>query len=509
MPDHSNNKDSVELIVAKNAGLSFTGTIFSISFKLAASIIVTRALGAQIFGIYVLALAILSFGEIIALFGLENTLVKFVSQFKALQDAPRLRGAIYGTVGLSLIISFAVSGTLFVSIPYLAEQVFKKPSLIPVLNVITFSLPFTALNRLLLASLQGAQLVKYQVFVTRFILPFFRISFIISVVLLGYGLKGLAYSHLLLQMIGAIFSGYFLLKKIPEATCFKPFDCELKKIIRFTIPLFFSTLFNQLMQRADVLIVGFFLPANTVGIYGIAKRFAPFILLPLEAFNNIFAPIISDLFTKQKMMELEHQFKTVARWIFISSLPIFTLLIFYSKSILSIFGHDFVSGYQAMTIICTGQIINAASGSVGFMLMMTGRPLVNTFNSAFLCVTNILLSIYLTPRYGIIGAGFASAFSITVIQLLRLSEVWYFLKIHPYRSNFVKPIFSTLASVLMLKLIHHYGISEIHIVMLPFLFTLYFISYTGFLWLMRFSPEDHIVLNEMRAKLLKIKSQFT
>lgn len=506
MKDPSKNENGIEVVVAKNASLSFIGTIVSIFFKLAASIIVTRSLGAQIFGIYVLALAILSFGEVIALFGLENTLVKFVSQFKALQDAPRLRGAIYGTVGLSLLISFAVSSGLFVSIPYLAEQVFKKPTLIPVLKVIAFSLPFTALHRLLLASLQGVKLVKYKVFVTRFILPFFRISFIISAVLLGYGLKGLAYSYLMVQIIGAIFSAYFLLKNIPEVTCFKPIKWELKKIIGFTIPLFFSTLFNRLMQRADVLIVGYFLPAKMLGIYGIARRFTPFIVLPLEAFNNIFAPIISDLFTKQKMMELEHQFKTVARWIFISSLPVFTLLIFYSETLLSIFGRDFVVGYRAMIILCIGQIINAASGSVGFMLMMTGRPLANTFNSGFLCVTNILLSLYLTPRYGIIGAAFASALSIAGVQLLRLVEVWYFLKIHPYRSDFLKPIFSTLASVLMLKSIHYYGMNEIRIVMLPFLFTLYLLSYTGFLWLMKFSPEDHIVLNEMKAKLLKIKN---
>jgi len=505
MTVQSKNENGIEIIVAKNAGLSFSGTIISIFFKLGASIIVTRALGAQIFGIYVLALAIISFGEIIVLFGLENTLVKFVSQFKAVQDAPRLRGAIYGTVGLSLLISLAVSGALFLSVPYLAGQVFKKPDLIPVLRVISFSLPFTAIHRLLLASLQGVKLVKYKVFVTRFILPFFRISFIISVVLLGYGLKGLAYSYLMVQIIGAIFGGYFLLKNIPEATCLRPFKWELKKIIVFTIPLFFSTLFNRLMQRADVLIVGYFLPANMVGIYGIARRFTPFILLPLEAFNNIFAPIISELFTKQKMVELEHQFKTVARWIFIFSLPIFTLLIFYAETILSIFGSDFIIGYQAMTILCIGQIINAATGSTGFMLMMTGRPLVNTFNSAFLCITNILLSLYLTPKYGIMGAAFASAFSITVVQLLRLSEVWYFLKMHPYRSDFLKPIFSTLASVLMLQLIQHYGMNEIRIVMLPFLFTLYLLSYIGFLWLMKFSPEDHIVFNEMKMKLLRIK----
>jgi hypothetical protein len=92
------------------------------------------------------------------------------------------------------------------------------------------------------------------------------------------------------------------------------------------------------------------------------------------------------------------------------------------------------------------------------------------------------------------------------VQLLRLVEVWYFLKIHPYRSDFVKPIFSTLASVLVLKVIHHYGMNETRIMMLPFLFILYIILYIGFLRLMQFSSEDEIVLNGIKAKLTKIKN---
>jgi O-antigen/teichoic acid export membrane protein len=506
MKDRSEKEHALEILVAKNAGLSFGGSIVSIFIKLASSIIITRILGAQVFGIYILAVAIISFSEVIALFGMENSVVKFVSQFKALKDVPRLRGAIFGIVGLILILSAAVCGGLFVLSPYLAEQIFRKPNLISILNILAVSLPFTSLYRLLLASLQGVKLVKYKVLVIQLLLPLFRSSFIILTVLLGYGLKGLAYSYLITEIMGVIFSVHFVFRNIPEVTSLKPIVCEFKKILFFSTPLFLSTLFNSLLNRADTIIIGYFLQADILGIYGIAKRCTLFILLPLQAFNNIFAPIISDLYTKQKRKELKYQFKAVARWIFITSLPIFTLVIFYSETILSIFGHDFVVGYQAMTILCIGQIINAATGSVGFMLMMTEKPLANTFNSGVLCVTNILLSLYLTPRYGIIGAAFAGTIAISGIQLLRLVEVWYFLKIHPYRSDFVKPIFSTLASVLVLKIIHHYGVNEIRIIMLPFLFMLYVISYTGFLWLMQFSSEDDIVLAGIKAKLTKIKN---
>lgn len=506
MPDHSKRKDSVELIVAKNAGLSFGGNIANIFFKLAISIVLTRSLGPQFFGLYVLTLSIIGFGEIIALFGLEDTLVKFVSEFRALGDAPRLRGAVFGVVGLVVILSSIICGGLFLLSPYLADTVFGKPNLIPVIKIMAFSLPFSSLYRLSNAALQGVQLIKYKVFVQQLFLPFCRLSlFVISVFILRYDINGIVGAYVVTEIMGAIFSVYLLLRHIPELPAFKPIRVESKRILSFSSSLFFSTLFKHIMNRADVLIMGHFLPAAMIGIYGIAKRFTPFIILPLQAFNNIFAPMISDLYTNLKMKELKDQFKTIARWIFTCSLPIFTLLTFYSKPILSIFGTDFVAGYSVMILLCIGQVVNAASGSVGYMLMMTGRPLANTFNSFLLCITNVLLNIYLIPRYGIIGAALAFVFSNSLVQLLRLIEVWYFLKIHPYRQNFIKPILSSVASVLLLKIIHLYAINEIHTIMLPFLFILYMASYTGFLWLLKFAPEDHIVLDEMKSKLLKIK----
>ena len=182
MPDRSKKMDRVELVVAKNAGLSFGGNIASICFKLAISIVLTRSLGPQFFGIYVLTLSIISFGEIIALFGLENTLVKFVSEFRALGDAPRLRGAVFGVVGLVVILSSIVCAGLFLLSPYLAERIFDKPDLIPVIKIMAFSLPFTSLHRLSASSLQGVKLIKYKVFIQQLFLPFSRLAlFMISV----------------------------------------------------------------------------------------------------------------------------------------------------------------------------------------------------------------------------------------------------------------------------------------------------------------------------------------
>jgi O-antigen/teichoic acid export membrane protein len=150
-------------------------------------------------------------------------------------------------------------------------------------------------------------------------------------------------------------------------------------------------------------------------------------------------------------------------------------------------------------------MINSATGSGGLMLMMTGRPYINLFNSALLCVASILLNIYMIPRYGIIGAAGANAFSISAIQLLQLLEVWYLLGMHPYHLDFLKPILSCLFSVLLLTVISHIGLNTNSLIIIPILSAIFLLSYGGFLWLFKLSPEDYVILDNLRYRLLKQK----
>jgi O-antigen/teichoic acid export membrane protein len=153
-------------------------------------------------------------------------------------------------------------------------------------------------------------------------------------------------------------------------------------------------------------------------------------------------------------------------------------------------------------------MINAGTGSTGLMLLMTGRPQINLLNSALFCLMGISLNIYMIPRYGIIGAAWVSTFSISMIQLLRLVEVWYLLGMHPFNVNFLKPILSCLFSALLLTAISHIGLNTTNtLIIILILSTIFLISYGGFLWLFKLSAEDRIILNNLRERLLKQRSQ--
>ena len=493
-------------MLAKNAFYGMGGGFVAIFFRLAISVVIIRSLGAEHFGIYILAVATVAIAEILALFGMENTLVKFVSQFRSLNDLPRLKGTIIWGVVLVFVLSTVSCAGLFCLSSILAHQIFHKPDLMPVLKVISFSLPFSSLTKALLSCLQGIKLIKYKVLVLQALNPGFRLICVILALISGYHLTGVVGAFVVAEALTLICSCYFLFHGFPEIRRKSPIIYEIKEIATFSRPLLLSGFFNHILAHADIFIVGHFMSGTMVGIYGIAKRFLPLIIMPLGAFNSIFAPVISDLFTRNMRKELEAQFKTVAKWVFMTSLPVFCLLSLFSKEILNAFDPVFAAGSFAMIVLCTGQMVNSSTGSVGFMLMMTGRPQMNLLNSGLLCVINILLNLFLVPKYGIVGAACSGAFSITAIQFLRLIEVWYFLRMHPYRLDFFKPVVSCLVSVAIFAVTVQLGIFSRHLLMLPFLFTLFLLSYGGLLWLLKPSPEDLIIWNSVRNRLFFAKT---
>ncbi|BBO68080.1 polysaccharide biosynthesis protein [Desulfosarcina alkanivorans] len=500
------NGDSGTILkIAKNSFFGLGGNVVTVLLRLAISIIIVRSFGADIYGTYILSMTILEVTRMMALIGMENSVVKFVAEFKALDDIPRLKGFIYSSMGISFIFSILLSLSLFLFSSLIVEKVFPIGGNVVMIKIMAASIPVSVVGRLCLSSLQGMKHVKYKIFVFKILIPTARLAMVIVTIHAGYLMAGIAWSYVLSEVAGLIYSIYVLVKNMPEIIQKTYTVFEVRKLVSFSTPMLFSGLFNTIIGKADVLLLAHYLPASMVGIYGLAQRLTPFIAFPLDSFNRIFAPIIADLFARRKNIELGIQFKMVTKWILTASLPIFCLLTYFSKEILAIMGPNFIFGSQAMIILCVSQLANSATGSVGYMLVMTGRPKANLWNSGIMCIINIILNILLIPSFGIVGAAFATAFAVIAVQLLRLGEVWYFLKMHPYRNDIWKPVLSCLVSFLVIHSsdLIFVDINEIARIMM---FSIVFLaSYTGLLFLFKLSYEDRVTLYAIKKKLLHQK----
>jgi len=379
-------------------------------------LLVTRISGAEVWGIFVLCMALLNITSILSRFGVDTALLRFVAQLKGKKE--EIKGIYLQGFSLVLALSIAFSILLYFFSNIVAETVFQKPHLRPYFKVIAFALiPFTIihLNAQTFRALKRIKEFAFYQHISKFLLA------VIIFVLLFYftNMDPIAmpiYSFLAAVVIVMIFSGFGIFKTFKGMKAIIIFS--KKGILRTAYPMMLSSSTLLLMAWADTIMIGIYKTDVDVGVYNIALKLAMVTTIALGAVNSILAPKLSDTFNNNNRMdEFKVLIKQSTRIIFFISLPILIFLLLFPEFFLSLFGQEFAIAKTTLLILLIGQAVNTMSGSVGFILQMTGKEKIfqNILLLALIC--NIILNIFLIPIFGINGAAISSSFSLVFWNL--------------------------------------------------------------------------------------------
>ena len=206
-------------------------------------------------------------------------------------------------------------------------------------------------------------------------------------------------------------------------------------------------------------------------------------------------------------------FKIVTKWALTFSLPIFWIAVLFSEPLLGISGSGFSPAWPLLIALAIGNLINVATGSVGYMLLMTGHQKITFLNSLVAIVFNIVLGVILIPHFGAMGVAIATGVALSVVNLMRLLQVYIFLRMTPFRWDTLKPIaaglFSALVTGCLIYLLSltnlSLHISKYKISLELALIPVFIALYVGLLSILKVSPEDQVVLDALRKKLKRGK----
>ncbi|MFZ0810720.1 MAG: polysaccharide biosynthesis C-terminal domain-containing protein, partial [Bradyrhizobium sp.] len=106
------------------------------------------------------------------------------------------------------------------------------------------------------------------------------------------------------------------------------------------------------------------------------------------------------------------------KWTFWPSLAATILLLALGKPLLSLFGSQFVTGYDIMFVAAIGLVVRAAVGPVERLLNMLGHQYVCALAYGLSFVLNVALCVALVPRFGGHGAAAATSISLTFETVL-------------------------------------------------------------------------------------------
>jgi O-antigen/teichoic acid export membrane protein len=427
--------------IVKHAGFDTMGTVVSHVLLFVSSVVITRTIGAELFGKYALSNGIFLFCVVFAVFGLDMGVVRLTSKYNLRQDPAATKGTLLGGLGLTLSFSTIIMIAVLAMAPMIAARVFKNVEGIDwVLRVHILALPFYCLMVVTNGYTQGFKTLKYSVIVEAVSRPAIRLAAVVVLFLVGLRLSAVLFGTVISFAAASFLALHFAGKVSPFPFKRTRARRATREIFFFSLPLVLSRFTNIIISRANTILVGIFTDSTNTGLFGAAVSLSPMISLSLLSFSRIFSPFISELWEKRDLVELAATFKTVSKWVFSIGFPIALLFLLYAPSLLRIFGSDFQGASTTLRLLAAGQIVNAAVGPAGFVLSMTGRQKLNLVNSIILAGINVVLNVLMIPRWGIAGAGLATSLSLSFVNILRVVEIKLIHGFLPFRKDLIKPV---------------------------------------------------------------------
>lgn len=490
--------------IARGAGISLIGSVVGKGLFFLYIIFLAKLLSNNDLGLYFLGLSIVFFLTIFATLGLDAGALRFIAIYNVEKDKSKMRGILLSSIGITVVSSTTIAITTFFLSDLIAVHIFHKPDLGFVIKWFSLAIPVDSILKIAVGTLQGLKQITHSVVCESVALIGTR--FALTLILLysfGGNILAVIAAHAFSSLFSLTMAYFFLMRKSSMNMGSRSIEYTTGELLRYSVPMMFSTFVFNISRQVDVLILGSLVAATQVGFYSAAARLIAVGEIVFVIFQPIFHPFIAELSEKKKFDKIASLLKTITRWNVIIGLPIFLLLLCFPDFFVQIYGKEFLVASACLSILAAANLFSPVSNLPNSVIFMSGHPEITVKNNVIALVLNAFLNYYFISRFGIIGAALATATSILSVALLRILEVYYLLRIHPFSRDFLKPYAAGAMSVAVTLLINkafHIESSFSQVL----LFLVFLVCYGFLIILFRFNKEDLYMKEVLKRKALSI-----
>jgi O-antigen/teichoic acid export membrane protein len=381
------------------------------------SLAVARAIPIEQAGYFFLAITVIQILAPIGLLGTNVASLRFIGGWAAEKDWERSWAAARTTWMWAGSFLAAISLLIGFSSRWVSIYIFSKPAFGEVLCVIAPGIFLMGCWMLLAAQLQAIHRIAQSIFVLSICAP---IGVAAGAWLLpmdsAVEVAGLYVSAGLLPVGLGI---YWWWRNVPSAISV---SIDRKALLQSCMPLWIIAVVGTSTHWASQLVAGVWVGAEEVAYLAVAQRTANLVSFILIALNFVVAPRFAALYKQGRLDELRRLSLRSVRLMYLFGMPLLLLLCLFPGAVMSLFGEGFGAAAPLLIILSIGQFINVVSGSVAFLLTMSGNE--KDMRNVVLLTGPfaIVAALILTPLYGITGAAVATAIA---VSLQNLGAVWF------------------------------------------------------------------------------------
>lgn len=410
-----NKKQSLEkhfLGIGKDSLIYGLGNAVLKILALLTAPIFTRVFAPSEYGVMSLIASVISFLSLFLIFGMDNAI--FVSFWQYKKERKEIISSAFWFL---FVWGIFLSLLAIIFSPYIAHLIFKN-GIYQKLLLITFS---TAFLTLLINFCKTILRLEFKAKVFAFISAFNAILatslMIFFVVYLHKGLLGYFTGSLIGTFITFVLAIFLVRKNI----AFKISSKRLLEMVKFGAFIVPASLSFFVFDLSDRFFLNHYRTLSEIGLYSIGINIVSILVFFSYALSQAWSPQVLKIYYSSRKVFSEF----VPR--FFSYYLIFFFII---ASVISIFGLEilkilttdkFFGAAKVIGPLALAMVFSASNQVTSLGITISRKTKYFAIDTALAAIINILLNFVLIPKYGMIGAGWATA-----ISYLVLTAAYYF-----------------------------------------------------------------------------------
>lgn len=259
---------------------------------------------------------------------------------------------------------------------------------------------------------------KYQA-IANIILAILSFVLILIAILLNTGLNGITWAYVLANMFTLVYTGYALVKYITIPKIQFNFGFW-KKLIIWGIPFALTGIFYTIYYSIDIVMLTQLIGDFATGIYNATYKLINVLTLFYAIYTAVIFPVMSKLYKKESSL-LKASFEKSTKYLLMVTIPICIATLFYSNDIIQfVYGNQYNQAGVVLQILIWTVCFLFINGAAATALNASHKEYSVTKIYSVAAVFNVVLNLFLIPKYSYIGASVATVLSEILILILAL-----------------------------------------------------------------------------------------
>ena len=387
----------------------FVSNFVSSVLGFVATVYIARILGPEPFGIYQVAIGLVSWLAIFGKVGLTGAISKRVSEGNEPSEYA-VAGAIIIT---ALFVVIAVGSVLFRD--QIAQYV-EYPAAGYIIVILLVILVYGLVSSLLV----GLKLVHVSGLLSPIKIGGRALSQI-GLIVVGTSTAALFIGHIFGFVVVIVVGGYYVLRDLPSLSV--PQRRHFEGLFDFAKFSWLGNLQSRMFNYTDVLVLGYFASSGLIGVYVAAWNVGQFLILFSGTLKSTLFPEMSSMSANQDPQAVSRIVEQSLTFGGLFLIPGFFGGILLGERILRIYGPEFPQGATILSILIVANVFMGYQNQLLNILNAIDRPdLAFRVNIVFV-LANVSLNIVLIYLYGWVGAAVATATSVALSLVMAYRHV--------------------------------------------------------------------------------------